>query len=261
MQARVLIVDDEPATRAQVRRILQREGCDTDVAAEGLEALDALRDREYDLVISDFCMPEMDGVTLLQQSRAQRPEMAALLMTAWPDERVEEAGLDVLLKPFTRRELRESMRLALTCPVRLADHARNDTRIPAPGTRFVLRDHSWARVERNGLVTIGVEPAFARHLVGLQSATLCRELEDLAQWETCARLHLGEGGVELVRAPVSFRVVRINWSLVTDPWSIVHDPLRSGWLCAGTPLQMNRDVRALDVIGPDGTLIAEEEPR
>lgn len=261
MQARVLIVDDEPASRLQVQRILGREGCQTDVAEDSKAALQALRKQTYDLIITDLCMPDMDGVTLVRQVREHQPDVAALLMTAWPwDARARAADIDVLVKPFTRQALRDSMHLALSCPVpRCAlDDERSAPR-PEAGTRLILREHSWARAEKNGLVTIGVEPALARRLVGLRSITLPRELEELVQWEACARLVLGADNVEILRAPVSFRVLRLNWALLTDPWSVVYDPLRSGWLCVGEAKHLPRDARALRVLGPDGRMIADEE--
>lgn len=259
MQARVLVVDDEPVSRTQVQRILQREGCHADAAEGGQEALRLVSDHPYDLVITDLFMPEMDGVTLVNRLRMRQPGIAAVLMTSWPqDERLQEEHLDVLAKPFTRRELRETMQMALTCPVP-NDHEGSASGKPLPGTRLVLPDHSWARVERNGLVTIGVEPAFARRLVGLQSATLCRELEDIPQWEPIARFRLDSGRVEMVRAPVTLRVVRTNWNLIPEPWAVVHDPLRTGWVCAGTASHLSRDIRALRVINAEGRVIAEEE--
>lgn len=263
MQARVLVVDDEPVGRSRLQCMLGREGCQTAVAADERTALDAIRDRGYDLVITNLCTPRMDGVTLVKRLRERQPDLAALLVAVVPwDERARAADIDILVKPFTRRDLRESVRFALTCPLPGSDHA--PTRLPEErpevGTKLVLPDHSWARVERNGLLTIGVEPALARGLVGLRGAELCQELDELAQWEPCARVALGRGKVEIVRTPVSLRVVRVNRALFMAPWAIVHDPLRAGWLCTGEAFRLSRDSRALRILHSDGRVIADEEP-
>jgi CheY-like chemotaxis protein len=66
---RVLIVEDNPVNRMVVVRRLERSGYAVDVAVNGLEALDALAKAEYDLVLMDCQMPEMDGYSATEEIR------------------------------------------------------------------------------------------------------------------------------------------------------------------------------------------------
>jgi len=110
-QPAVLLVEDNPDMREYVRRLLA-DRYDVTVAAEGLQALDALADRSFDLVLSDVMMPELDGLALLTTIRTDPRHRATpvILLTALADPDSTVAGLaagahDYVVKPFTAREL------------------------------------------------------------------------------------------------------------------------------------------------------------
>ena len=65
----ILVVDDHAATREPLARLLRYEGYDTACAANGAEALAAVRERKPDLVLLDLLMPKMDGITFLNEAR------------------------------------------------------------------------------------------------------------------------------------------------------------------------------------------------
>ena len=65
--AHVLVVDDEPEIRNLVKEILEDEGYEAALAADGQEARKALRERRPDLILLDIWMPDVDGITLLKE--------------------------------------------------------------------------------------------------------------------------------------------------------------------------------------------------
>jgi CheY-like chemotaxis protein len=69
-EARLLFVDDDPILREFAQVNLASAAADVDVAADGIEALEALADRRYDLLLVDLDMPRMDGFELLAHLRA-----------------------------------------------------------------------------------------------------------------------------------------------------------------------------------------------
>jgi CheY-like chemotaxis protein len=108
----ILLVDDEPACRLPLARLLQIEGYEITHAADGLEALQRLDEQKHDLILLDLLMPRLDGVGFLERMRAD-PRHAALpvfLVTANHDPRMlnraKELGItEYLFKgdvPFTR---------------------------------------------------------------------------------------------------------------------------------------------------------------
>ena len=67
----ILVVDDHAATREPLARLLRYEGYDTACAANGAEALAAVKERKPDLVLLDLLMPKMDGLTFLDAARRE----------------------------------------------------------------------------------------------------------------------------------------------------------------------------------------------
>ena len=114
---RVLVVEDEPAVAAVIRRLLSKNGHKVEVAGSAREALGLLRrDREFDALISDVKMPDIDGATLFERLRAEAPELIERVIfitgdTASPDTAsfLQRAGRPVLPKPFGAEDLRRAL--------------------------------------------------------------------------------------------------------------------------------------------------------
>jgi DNA-binding NtrC family response regulator len=109
-RARVLVVDDEPLMRKLVRGILVREGYSVALAQCGEEAMEKLGRTNFDIVISDLCMPEFDGFDLLTSIKKTWPQLSVVVMTGFGDARTaDEArrlGADeYVTKPFNSREI------------------------------------------------------------------------------------------------------------------------------------------------------------
>ena len=111
---RVLLVEDHPVNQAYARDALVSMGCRVDLANNGREAVEMFRAREYELVLMDCQMPELDGWEATRQIRAmegagKRVYIAALTAGAYEGdrERCLEAGMDdFLAKPFRIQDLK-----------------------------------------------------------------------------------------------------------------------------------------------------------
>jgi CheY-like chemotaxis protein len=82
MSQTILVVDDEESNRLTLKRILGREGYEVQQAASGREAMEALRERPVDVVLTDLKMPGMTGIDLLKAARALDPDVEGVVMTA-----------------------------------------------------------------------------------------------------------------------------------------------------------------------------------
>src|SRR5436190_17745206 len=80
---RILLADDESTSRETLAEVLREEGYEIDTAADGLEALAALGDKTYDVVITDLRMPGADGLAVLRRVREIAPQTLVLLITAY----------------------------------------------------------------------------------------------------------------------------------------------------------------------------------
>jgi NADH:ubiquinone oxidoreductase subunit E len=112
MKGNVLVVDDEQIVLRSCERILAPEGYDVSTSTSARQALSMLQGKDYDLVITDIKMPEMDGLEFIRQVRAQDPDMSIVLITGYPSqESIKEALamriIDYLPKPFSPALLTE----------------------------------------------------------------------------------------------------------------------------------------------------------
>ncbi|GIW24973.1 response regulator transcription factor [Meiothermus sp.] len=115
---RILLADDHPVVRAGLAGLLasQPDFVVVGEAANGLEALDLLRQQGADVVLMDLRMPQMDGVSAIRQIRAQFPKTQVLVLTTYDTDteivRAIEAGATgYLLKDVPREELFRAVRL------------------------------------------------------------------------------------------------------------------------------------------------------
>jgi putative nucleotidyltransferase with HDIG domain len=107
---RILIVDDEEAIREVVSSLLEAQGYHCSTVCNGVEALEAMKDKTFDLVLSDMVMPEMDGLELLVKSRKKDPDLPVVMVTAMHDvstalEAIRHGAYDYILKPFEKGQL------------------------------------------------------------------------------------------------------------------------------------------------------------
>src|SRR5208337_1973892 len=115
----ILVVDDEETIREIVSSMLGGAHFQTRQAANGVEALALLESgEEFDLVLSDLMMPEMDGIALLEKAKERYPDLPIVMVTAVHDIQVALQALrngayDYLLKPFEREQLMATVRRAL----------------------------------------------------------------------------------------------------------------------------------------------------
>jgi two-component system response regulator MprA len=117
-QARILIVDDEPAVQSALSRALTLEHYDVAQAADGQEALERLGMAPYEAVILDIAMPRMDGLEVCRRLREGGDKTPVLMLTARGEVDDRVAGLDAgaddyLAKPFALRELLARVRALL----------------------------------------------------------------------------------------------------------------------------------------------------
>jgi len=117
---RILLVDDQPLNRLLARNQLKQLGCPPHKEAEnGLLALERLREAEFDVVLMDMQMPEMDGITAAKALRAmplaRQPLVIAMTANAYAEDRIAcmEAGMDLFLsKPVQLDTLRQALNQA-----------------------------------------------------------------------------------------------------------------------------------------------------
>lgn len=118
MNETILVVDDDRSNRVTLDRLLRREGFSVMQAESGREAMEVLRERAVDLVLTDLKMPGMSGLDLLKAVRAVDPDIEVVVMTAYGTveaavEAMKEGAYDFVSKPLKRIELVTTVRKAV----------------------------------------------------------------------------------------------------------------------------------------------------
>jgi len=116
--AAILIAEDDKAVREFVSRALRQDGHEIVAVGDGQQALTALRDRPFDMLLADIVMPQMDGIALALKAAKDYPDLPVLLMTGYAAERQRAHNLDALIhdvisKPFTLKDICAAVRRAL----------------------------------------------------------------------------------------------------------------------------------------------------
>ena len=119
----ILLVDDDPAVRMVTTRLLEILKCSVVAVADGQDAISRIQDQAncFDLVLTDYSMPDMNGVELTMNLKRFLPDIPVILCTgadSGADESLMfESGItEILPKPFTRSELDHSIKRATERP-------------------------------------------------------------------------------------------------------------------------------------------------
>ena len=114
----VLVVDDEESVAVTIRAILKMDGHDVTAVTSGKEAVRLLNERQYDVVLTDLRLGDMDGVDVLREVQRTSPDTAAIMLTGYASlesavSALRSGAYDYLMKPSDVEELRATVNRAI----------------------------------------------------------------------------------------------------------------------------------------------------
>ncbi|GIV59762.1 MAG: sigma-54-dependent Fis family transcriptional regulator [Rhodothermaceae bacterium] len=121
-QPRILFVDDEQLLHNLFERLFARHGMQVVSCSNALQAMELLKEQAFDLVVTDFMMPDMDGLELLAHIRQEYPSTRVIMITAHANVQhavrtMQHGAFDYIPKPFTTADLVERVKASLAAPV------------------------------------------------------------------------------------------------------------------------------------------------
>lgn len=121
-QRNLLFVDDENLLHNLFERLFTRNGFKVTCTASAIQAIEILKSEQFDLVITDFMMPDMDGFSLLGHIRENYPSTRVIMVTAHANVQhavrmMQHGAIDYIPKPFTAADLVERVKGSLSKPI------------------------------------------------------------------------------------------------------------------------------------------------
>lgn len=111
-KTKILVLDDEPIVGERLKASLERIGFEVDDYSSSTPALDALKTKHYDILVTDLKMSGPDGMEVLRQAKQLRPDIKAIVITGFATtetarEAMQSGAVLFLPKPFKMSQLKE----------------------------------------------------------------------------------------------------------------------------------------------------------
>jgi DNA-binding response OmpR family regulator len=161
MAHRILVIDDDNNIRLTVRKVLVDAGYEVDVAVDGHHGLEKLSQQQYDVVLLDMKMPDIDGLEVLQ--RAQGNHASFVMQTGFGSvetavEAMKLGAVDYLRKPFTPEEIRTLVSDVVKRSSLRAENASKSFQECVEYAKRMLTERNWSEADVYLKKAIGVDP-------------------------------------------------------------------------------------------------------
>lgn len=255
--AKILVIDDEPVIVESVVRLCSSEGMEVDGVLDAKEALKKIERYNYELIITDIMMPEMDGFQFLSTIRRMNIQTPVIITTGYSTvenavKSLSEGAIDFLPKPFTFEEL-------ISCAQRGLKYGQilknilaknkpgqfNDEFVPCPVSYYRLGYNTWIRPDMDGSAKTGVTDLFLKIIGSVKQVQLFQPDEEILQGNMCAQIETDAGLIHTVLAPLSGRIMQRNEALISEPSLLEKDPFFEGYIYRVLPSHLEKEMSQL----------------
>lgn len=255
----VLVVDDEASVCKSVRRILEREQIEVDEALSAKKALRMLEQKRYGVVITDMMMPVLGGMDLIRMVKEKYPEISIIMITGYATiktavQAMKLGAFDYIPKPFTPEELSGvTLRAVERMKLYIEEEAKEAIKgvkkeVKGMAGKYYILEHSWALIEDNGTVRIGMDDIFQKTAGNIINIDLPFEGDLLEQGKVCVRITSSGMRIHKLWSPVTGKVIEINEEVNKDPSLANRDPYSKGWLVRLEPRELDEDLKNLVLV-------------
>ena len=123
MEKRILVIDDEVMITRTLQKLLQKQGYDATIVSGGTEALTEIKQSDFDLIVIDIRMPQMDGIETLKAIREylsveSKDPVPEIVITGYADEQKYKCAVDLkvaayIYKPFETKDFLDTIKRTL----------------------------------------------------------------------------------------------------------------------------------------------------
>jgi len=168
----ILVMEDETSLAKGLRMILEKEGYLVDIASTGHGAMDAMRKKEFDLLVADLRLPDMDGMEVIREVKEKRPGTKTIVITGYPSvssavDAMKLGVSDYLPKPFWDEDFKSAVEKALAGGKEMYLKQEPDITYTGRDVRYekpVQQSVAAEKVGRPRVLLMEDEPSLARGL-------------------------------------------------------------------------------------------------
>ena len=250
---KLLVVDDEPVVCMSCSRIFEGRGYGVETSTSSDEGLAMATTRDYDAILLDLRMPEMDGLEFLRELRQRQRQTPVVVITGYSSvsnavEAMRLGAKDFVPKPFTPDEIARVVgrivpaeRPAAPAKAAVPEAAAQPGAIESVLYRYV--DEAWFRVDADGTARIGAVVA-SEDAARTEELVLPRVGDELHLGLPLAELLLPGSERRVVPSPLGGTVLEVNEALRGKPGRLADDPCVGSWFVRVQPHRLAEDVAA-----------------
>jgi CheY-like chemotaxis protein/glycine cleavage system H lipoate-binding protein len=241
-KGRILVLDDDPIITLSCKRILGAEGYSISTVEKGEDALNKLAKEDFDLLISDVRLPDINGMEVLKESRILKPKTDVVIITGYPTlddakESTRLGALEYIEKPFTPDFMLNAakkvfdtrgwiLRQAFIDDFRDSVSPVKDNENPV----IFYKDGTWAKPYKDGLWEIGCDLRYWMLTGNLMYVEFIKNMERFVAGQSFARLYSSSGKGSDLLSPMNGELKEINMKANDVMCALIKDHLSEGWL-------------------------------
>ncbi len=258
----ILIIDDEEVIVNAIKMIAKFGEYTTASATNPKEALLLLEENNFNLIVTDIMMPEMDGFQFLDIVNQKKINTPVIMTTGYSTlenavQALHKGAMAFVPKPFTLEELASVFVRGMEY-VKIFDSIKNIGNnddllsiIPCPPKYSRLGFDSWMNEEFEGTVKIGVTDLFLNSVGNLDSIELMNVDENIHQGNTAFRITDSNENIHQVLAPIGGKIVSVNEKLIDNINLLAKDPYFDGWIYTVIPFSLEVEIEKLTSCSSD----------
>ncbi len=249
----ILIIDDEQVVIDSISKIVLMENYTFVSVLDAREALIKLEQYDFDLIICDIMLPEMDGFQFLSKVESKRIDTPVIMTTGFST--IENAvkalysgAIEFVPKPFTVDELTSVIHRGIKYNSLLRKKKLNDDSVlivPCPSKYFRLGYSAWMNSDFDGSVLIGATDFFMKTLEQLKKIELLPLNEILTQASPAVKFETEDGLIHQLYSVISGTIIDRNIRITDEPELLEKDPYFEGWIYRIIPSEPAYEMKLL----------------
>lgn len=257
----ILVIDDEQVIIDSISKIASLEDLSVESALLGKDAFEKISVTDFDLIICDIMLPELDGFQILSELSRRNVESPVIMTTGYST--IENAvkslymgAIDFIPKPFTIDEMISLIHRGIRYS-KLLEAKKKGTEnvllVPCPSKYFRLGYSCWMNKELDGSVLIGATDFFIKTVEPIREVELMNNGEILTQASACAKFKNDDELSHPLYCVLSGNIIERNEKVIEQPELLEKDPYFDGWLYRIIPTEFDYETKILIPCSSDRT--------